>query len=104
MLGANKPAGVALDYGKDKEDAMQCYLQHQHVNGHSDSHVVPSGFIVSEANPFLGASPDGAVNDPDCVSSHLAFIEIKCSYKYCKFSYLCGNIIYTNYTSSCEGA
>ena len=23
---------------------------------------------------------------------------------YCKYSYLCGNIIYVNYVSSCEGS
>ena len=40
-----------------------------------------AGFVISEENPFLGASPDGYVYDPSKLQS-FGLVEIKCPYKY----------------------
>lgn len=57
-----------MEYGKAmEEEALQVYIDYQLKNGHPNLCVVPSGFIISTTHSFLGASPDGAVYDPDCV-------------------------------------
>ena len=83
VLGVKCARGAALEYGKNTEaQALQAYTEYQLKNGHPSLCVVPSGFIIFKTHPFLGASPDGAVYDPDCVSQPFGFLEIKCAYKY----------------------
>lgn len=83
ILGVKCARGASLEYGKNMEaEALQAYTEHQHKNGHPNLCVVPSGFVVSKTHPFLGASPDGAIYDPDSVSGPFGFLEIKCAYKY----------------------
>ena len=55
-------------------------MSYQHSHGHLDLVVTPSGFIISEAQPFLGASPDVSVYDRSNHSQPLGFLEIKCPY------------------------
>ena len=40
-----------------------------------------AGFAISEHYPFLGASPDGYVFDPNALESY-GLVEVKCPYKY----------------------
>lgn len=71
----------ALKYGIDTEPkAREEYVAYQHIHGHGDLAVSPSGFIVSSSHPFLGASPDGAVYDPSNCQEPFGFLEIKCPY------------------------
>ena len=52
----------ATKWGRQKEsNACKEYVAYQHTHGHRDLVVTPSGFLTSESEPFLGASPDGAV-------------------------------------------
>lgn len=39
--------------------------------------VIPSGLVISESYPILGASPDGKVIDPGCFD-HFGLVEVKC--------------------------
>ena len=83
MLGVKCSRAASLEYGKNTEaQALQAYTEHQLKNGHPNLCVVSSGFVISKTHPFLGASPDCAVYDPDCVSEPFGFLEIKCAYKY----------------------
>ena len=43
--------------------------------GHDGLNTFPSGFIVSESYPFLGATP---VYDPSCCEQPYRFLEVKC--------------------------
>ncbi len=40
----------------------------------------PSGFLVCESHPFLGATPDGTVYDPSNTQQPFRFLEVKCPY------------------------
>ena len=52
--------GAAVKYGsKNEERARQAYVAAQQTN--------PIGFVVNECQPFLGASPDGLVQDPSSI-------------------------------------
>ena len=56
----------ATCYGSTKEETtIQQYITYQHANGHSGLKVTKCGLFVSVDNPWLAASPDGLVNDPD---------------------------------------
>ena len=47
---------AATEWGRQKQSvACQEYVAYQHSHGHLDLVVTPSGFIISEAQPFLGA-------------------------------------------------
>ena len=61
-------------------NACQQYVSHQLGHGHQHLTVSPSGFLVCETYPFLGASPDGAVYDPSNTNQPFGFLEIKCLY------------------------
>ena len=72
---------AATDWGKQMEPtACREYVAYQHAHGHNELVVTPSGFIISESQPFLGATPDGAVYDPSDGSQPFGFLEIKCPY------------------------
>ena len=56
---------LATQYGIDNGQlAIEQYISHQHTHGHPDLTVSASGFIIDTTNPFLGATPDGAMYDP----------------------------------------
>ena len=60
--------------------AIKSYVSYQHAKGLNSLTVGPSGFLVSETHPFLGASPDGTVYDSTDVQHPFGFIEVKCPY------------------------
>ena len=69
----------ALKWGRENEEkARMEYLQYQR-NRHKNFRISSSGFVVSPALPYLGASPDG-ISFCDCCGSRL--LEIKCPFKY----------------------
>ena len=55
-------------------------MKYQHSHGHPDLMVSPCGFHISATHPFLGASPDGAVYDPQQNDQSFGFLEVKCPY------------------------
>lgn len=72
----------ATEWGKEnKPIALEKYKAYQKSLGHFDVTVCRAGFVVCETHPFLGASPDAYVHDPDRQTSY-GLAEVKCSYKY----------------------
>ena len=69
----------ATRYGKEQETIDQ-YIAHQRKNGHPQLCVDKCGLSISVTNPWLAASPDGAVNDPSDPSQGLGLVEIKNPY------------------------
>ena len=83
ILGVEKPHGKALQYGMEMEKvALEEYVKHQKHNGHDYLFASPSGLVVSQTHPYLGATPDACVHDPSVQDEPFGFAEIKCSYKY----------------------
>lgn len=67
----------ATRYGLLKEEqSKRDYIAYQQRNGHPDIDVDKCGLFVSLANPWLAASPDGLVGDPNS-SQSLGLVEIK---------------------------
>lgn len=62
--------------------AIAEYTEYQHNHGHEGLVVVPSGFLISNTHPFLGASPDGSVYDPSNQSHPFGFLEVKCPFSH----------------------
>ena len=83
ILGVKKLHGKALQYGMEMEKvALEEYVKHQKRNGHDYLLASPSGLIVSQTHPYLGATPDACVHDPSVQDEPFGFAEIKYSYKY----------------------
>ena len=73
---------AATEWGKTHEAcALEAYRNHHRSRGNTDLVTSSAGFVISEENPFLGASPDGYVYDPSTLQS-FGLVEIKCPYKY----------------------
>ena len=65
ILGAKPFTSAATEWGKKNEAvALEQYKKFQYDSGHHGLYCYPSGFVVSEKYPFLGASPDAVVHDP----------------------------------------
>ena len=80
ILGTKQVTTPALEWGKAHEEAaLQQYNDQQHSAGHSHLFCCRSGFIVSDDHPFLGASPDAVVYDPDN-EDPFGLAEVKCPY------------------------
>ena len=80
ILGTKQVTAPALEWGNTHEEAaLQQYRDHQHSAGHSRLFYCRSGFIVSDDHPFLGASPDAVVYDPDN-DDPFGLAEVKCPY------------------------
>ena len=62
---------------KHEPVAIQQCINYQRACGNNHLMVSPSGFLVSESHPYLGASPDGAVYDPLDVHQPFGFLEVK---------------------------
>lgn len=57
ILESSKVKTAAIKWGKEKEAiAFEQYVQMQRNSGHTDLYACKSGFVISEANPFLSAS------------------------------------------------
>ena len=55
----------ALDWGIDNEGiALSQYGDYQHTLGNQDLVITRAGFVICEEYPFLGASPDAYIYDP----------------------------------------
>lgn len=60
----------ATMYGTLMEDkARQEYIEKQQENGHPGLTTEQSGLVISTHNPWLAASPDGRVQDPNATPS-----------------------------------
>lgn len=74
---------AATDWGIQNEPlAIQAYLAHQRQQGKDNIIVGPSGFLVSETHPFLGATPDGTIYDSSNKNQPFGFLEVKCPYSH----------------------
>lgn len=66
LLYSRFKGNAATQYGKQREEiSRQNYIQYQHTHGHPNLHTQPAGIVVSQQSPWLGASPDDRVSDPD---------------------------------------
>ena len=73
----------ATQWGVSNESrAWEEYIQRQLICGKDGLVVAPAGFFISKSQPFLGASPDGAVFDPSSPNHPFGFLEIKSSFKH----------------------
>ena len=82
ILGTKRFTSDATEWGKHNEAiALERYCAHQNSSGHDGLYCAPSGFVISEKYPFLGASPDGVVHDPS-VPNSFGLAEVKCPYSF----------------------
>ena len=82
ILGTKRFTSDATEWGKHNEAiALERYCAHQNSSGHDGLYCAPSGFVISEKYPFLGASPDGVVHDPS-VPNSFGSAEVKCPYSF----------------------
>ena len=80
LLYSNFRGNAATHYGSDKEESTrQQYETYMKQNGHPTFKIEKCGLFVSLENPWLAASPDGLVHDPD-TAQPLGLIEIKNPY------------------------
>ena len=86
ILGRSTFSSPATEWGKANEKkALQLYQDKQHETGHKDLYACPSGFVISDKHPFLGASPDAAVYDPS-MPDPFGLAEVKCPFSVCKLT------------------
>ncbi|KAK3747366.1 hypothetical protein QZH41_005267 [Actinostola sp. cb2023] len=66
VLGYNNPyQSTSMQEGLLKEDEIiKEYVSLKHKQGHDNLTLEKCGFFISKSCGFLGASPDGVVNDP----------------------------------------
>lgn len=71
----------ATKYGIDNEKfAIQAYTDYQQSHGHPGLIVSCCGFFINTDFPFLGATPDGSVYDPNELEQPYGYLEVKCPY------------------------
>jgi hypothetical protein len=57
---------MATQYGRRREEnSRQKYISYQHSHGHPNLSTHTTGLVVPHGTPWLGASPDDRVHDPD---------------------------------------
>ena len=72
---------AATRYGSAKEaETIQEYRTYQNTNGHPGLAVAECGLFISQANPWLAASPDGCVHDPSDSEHPQGLVEMKNPY------------------------
>ena len=71
----NLPAPIK--FGRSYEEKARVMFVSSHKYHHRKTSCSVPGLILSNENPFLGASPDGIVSCPEC---GIFLIEIKCIY------------------------
>ena len=72
----------AIEWGKKNEStALNEYTKYYNSLGNTNMVVCRAGFVVCNEHPFLGASPDAYVHDPQA-NDQYGLAEIKCPYKY----------------------
>ena len=68
----------AIRFGKENEDvASQLYMQYQNSHGSPGTKVFHCGLVINPHFPWLGASPDRLVYDPNARPS-TGGLEVKC--------------------------
>ena len=68
----------AIRFGKENEDvASQLYIQYQNLHGSPGTKVFNCGLVINPHFPWLGASPDRLVYDPNARPS-TGGLEVKC--------------------------
>lgn len=105
LLQQRQISSVALEWGIQQEpNAVEAYKKYQKNIGHQELSVCAVGFLVCQAHPFLGASPDGGVYDPSSSAYPFGFLEVKCPYSHrddtpleaCSDSKFCCELQYTS--------
>ena len=82
LLYPRQISSPAIEWGKKNEStALNEYTKHYRLLGNTNVIVCRAGFVVCKEHPFLGASPDAYVHDPQS-SDQYGLAEIKCPYKY----------------------
>ena len=72
---------AATQYGLDQEKtAVKAYIDYQLSHGHPEIVVSSSGFMINPKFPFFGATPDGAIYNPNESQHPFGFLEVKCPY------------------------
>ena len=68
----------AIRFGKESEDvASQLYMQYQNSHGSPGTKAFHCGLVINPDFPWLGASPDRVVYDPNARPS-IGGLEVKC--------------------------
>ena len=82
ILHPTNISSPALDWGKRSEStALDEYEKYHRASGNLEIVVCKAGFVIHEEIPFLGASPDAYVYDPQSETEY-GLAEIKCPFKY----------------------
>lgn len=75
-------SSAATEWGKVHESvALEQYIKYHKDRGNVSLVASNAGFVISEDEPYLGASPDGYVYDPSSLEC-FGLVEIKCPYKF----------------------
>ena len=78
LLYSSFGGNAATRYGILKEtETVQQYVIHQKIHRHPHLTVTKYGLIVSTANDWLAASPDGLVYDPTDTKHSHGLLEVK---------------------------
>lgn len=57
---------IATQYGQEREEiSRQKYIRYQRCHNHPNLRTQRTGLVISQQLPWLGASPDDRVSDPD---------------------------------------
>ena len=76
-VSSNKGCPKACKWSKDNEvEAIQKYMEGKQKQGSSVGVCAACGFIVNPNFPWLGASPDFPINDPNEQASSLGLGEV----------------------------
>ena len=81
IIQAKRFSSNSTKYGIDNEKfAIHAYKDYQQNHGHPSLVVSSCGFFINTEFPFLGATPDGSVYDPNEVEQPYGYVEVKCPY------------------------
>jgi len=82
LLHSKQVSTPAMNWGKTNKSTALCeYTKYYHALGNVNIVVCKAGFVIHEEHPFLGASPDAYVHDPQAENMY-GLAEIKCPFKY----------------------
>ena len=66
LLYSSFRGNLATRYGTENEHTARCnYVKYQQDNGHPNLTTQKTGLVVSVSSPWMAASPDDHVHDPD---------------------------------------
>ena len=71
LLYSRFKGNMATQYGRQREkNTREKYVSYQHSHGHPNLSTHTTGLVVLHLAPWLGASPDDRVHDPDAAMSN----------------------------------